>query len=327
MGSYKPTKLYEQEIHTITIPESVRLSGHPTPSLTAEAVSFLHKDGIIILDNAIAPSHLTAINAVLSPEAELIAAGPTHHFNFGRETRNMDQAPPPTKDLMFKDVWCNPFAAAVLAAVMGPQPVVHYANGNTALKGTGRQPVHSDCDFKHPIFFPHAYVININLVDVGEENGATEVWVGSHHVSTAESHVSDDGDGEGMLKIRDECLEERCRHSPPVRACTKKGSLVIRDLRLWHAGMPNLTNEPRVMLAFVAQPAWWEGRSKVLLPMSVKEMVEGWGEMRFEADWVDGDVDHKKLSSLNVDFDTGSEGLEKWREELGEWPEYVPRYY
>ena len=27
------------------------------------------------------------------------------------------------------------------------------------------------------------------------------------------------------------------------------GSIIIRDLRLWHAGMPNKTEEPRVMLA------------------------------------------------------------------------------
>jgi hypothetical protein len=49
----------------------------------------------------------------------------------------MDQAPSLTAELMFKDVWCNPFAAAVLSAVLGPKPVIHYANGNTALKATG----------------------------------------------------------------------------------------------------------------------------------------------------------------------------------------------
>jgi hypothetical protein len=72
-----------------------------------------------------------------------------HHFNFGEETCNMDQAPPPTKELMFKDVWCNPFAAAVLAAVVGPKLVVHYANGNTALKATGWQLVQYHCEFQH----------------------------------------------------------------------------------------------------------------------------------------------------------------------------------
>jgi hypothetical protein len=71
--------------------------------------------------------------------------------------------------------------------------------------------------------------------------------------------------------------------------------MIIRDLRLWYAGMPNKTDEPRVM--FVAQPAWFQAGSKVLLPKSVKAMVESWSdELQFDAEWADGEVDHKKLS-------------------------------
>jgi len=327
MGSYSP--LYDQTIHTIHIPEDVRQSGKPTPELIAEGAAFLHKDGIIILDNAIDTDHIDALNAKLSPEAFEIANDPDHHFNFGKQTRNMDQAPPPTKSLMFKDVWCNPFAAAILAAVLGPQPVVHYANGNTALKAppTGRQPVHSDCEFRHPAYFPFAHVININLVDTSPENGSTEFWPGSHHVSVNEAHnlVSEHED---QLTIKTELVEQRRRHSPPFQACTKRGSLIIRDLRLWHAGMPNLTDEPRVMLAFVVQPAWYQGRSKIQLPLAVKDLVESWSdELQYDVDWVDGEVEHKKLSSDGVDFDTRSPVLEKYREELSKWPEYVPRWY
>ncbi|EXJ81952.1 hypothetical protein A1O1_08019 [Capronia coronata CBS 617.96] len=327
MGSYS-TPIYDQEIHTIHIPEDVRKSGQPSLELVAEAAAFLHKDGIIVLDNAIDTAHLDTLNSKLAPEAFEIANDPDHHFNFGKNTRNMDQAPPPTKALMFKDVWCNPFAAAVLAALLGPRPVIHYANGNTALKATaeGRQPVHSDCEFAHPAYFPFAYVVNINLVDVTAQNGGTEVWVGSHHVSVQEAH--DRQPGEEALTIRPELLEQRRKHSPPIQACTKRGSLVIRDLRLWHAGMPNLTEEPRVMLAFVASPAWWQGRSRIVLPLDVKDMVESWSEeLTFPAKYVDGEVDHKKLSSSDVDFDSGSDVLGRYRTELSRWPDYVPRWY
>ncbi|OAP61006.1 hypothetical protein AYL99_06010 [Fonsecaea erecta] len=333
MGSYTP--LHDQEVHTIHIPEEVRRSGKPTLDLIAEGAAFLHKDGIVVLDNAIDPEHLDTLNAKLAPEALEIAADPDHHFNFGKHTRNMDQAPPPTKALMFKDVWCNPFAAAILAAVLGPRPVIHYANGNTALKAPahGRQPVHSDCEFAHPAYFPFAYVININLVDVTPENGGTEVWVGSHHVSVHEAHnrsPRDEADGgeEGLLTIKPGPLEQRRTHSPPVQVSTKKGSLILRDLRLWHAGMPNLTDDPRIMLAFVASPAWWQGRSKIQLPLEVKDMVESWGaEMAYAADWVAGEVDHKKLRSAGVDFDGNSAVLERFRKELSAWPEYRPRWY
>ena len=238
MGSYSQAPVYDQDIHAIEIPEDVRRSGKPTSDIIAEGVSFLHKDGIIILNNAIDVAHVDALNAKLSPEALEIANDPDHHFNFGKRTRNMDQAPPPTKELMFKDVWCNPFAAAILAATLGPRPVIHYANGNTALKASpeGRQPVHSDCEFAHPAYFPFAHVVNINLVDTSAQNGGTEFWPGSHHVSTHEDHHRSD-DIEATLSIRPELLEERRRHSPPIQASTKRGSMIIRDLRLWHAGM------------------------------------------------------------------------------------------
>jgi hypothetical protein len=311
-------QVHDQQIHTIHIPESVRQSGITTNELIAEAIAFLHHDGIVVLENAIDPAHLDTLNAILSKEALEIAADPDHHFNFGKETRNMDQAPPPRRDLMFKDVWCNPFAAAILAGMLGPRPVVHYANGNTALRATGRQPVHSDCESAHPMF-PFAMVVNINLVDTSAENGATEVWVGSHHVSTVDEHVP------GLLDIKKSIVEERRKHSPPIQASTKKGSLIIRDLRLWHAGMPNKTDEPRVMLAFVVQPTWFQGKSKVKLPIDVKDMVQSW-ELEFDAEWVD-EVDHKKISSAEVDFGSKSEVLERYEEELAHKPMYYTKSY
>ena len=92
--------------------------------------------------------------------------------------------------------------------------------------------------------------------------------------------------------------------------------------------MPNLTDEPRIMLAFVAQPAWWQATCKVILPQHVKEMVESWSdELQFDAEYVEGEVDHKKLSSEGLDIDTKSPVLLKYRKELSRWPEYRLRYY
>lgn len=313
MGSIE-TQLYDQEIHKVIIPEDIRKSGKVSNEVIAEGVAFLYRDGIVVLENAIDTAHLDTLNALLSKEAIEIAQDPDHQFNFGKESRNMAQAPPPRRDLMFKDVWCNPFAAAILAAILGPRPVVHYANGNTALKATGRQPVHSDCQFKHPNF-PFAMVVNINLVDTSPENGATELWLGSHHCSTPDDHVVD-GSGESLFQIKKDHVEARRKHSPPIQTSTKKGSLIIRDLRLWHAGLPNKTDEPRVMLAFVVEPAWYQGKGLVKLPNSVNDLVQSWSdELQFAADWVD-EVDYKKIRPSATNFDTGSSALEKYQKEL-----------
>lgn len=131
------TQPYDQEIHRVIIAESIRKSGKAINAIIAEGIAFLYRDGIVVLENAIDTANLDILNALLSKEAIEIAQDPDHHFNFGKETRNMDQAPPPRRDLMFKDVWCNPFAVAILSAILGPRPIVHYANGNTALKATG----------------------------------------------------------------------------------------------------------------------------------------------------------------------------------------------
>lgn len=50
-------------------------------------------------------------------------------------------------------------------------------------------------------------------------------------------------------RIREDLLEQRRQARGPSQPVVEKGSIVIRDLRLWHAGMPNMTEEVRVMLA------------------------------------------------------------------------------
>ena len=297
------------EVHVVHIPDESRHLGLITPEILAEAVTYLHRDGILILENAIEPSHLETLQALLEPEAEEIARDPNHHFNFGTATRNMDQAPPLLPELMFQDVWANSMAVAILSAVMGPKLVCHYANGNTALKAEGRQPVHSDIDKPHPSY-PFAYAINIPLCGTSAINGSTEVWLGSHHDSNVDQHVV--GHGESGLIIKSELLTERRKSSPPIQPSTKRGSLILRDIRLWHAGMPNRTDKPRIMLAFVVQPKWFQAPSKVLLPLRAKSLVEQWEAatgLEYAAQWVNGDVDHRKVNSEEVDFSTRNQSL------------------
>ncbi|KAM0708879.1 hypothetical protein Q7P35_002915 [Cladosporium inversicolor] len=293
----------EHGVQTISLPDSARESGVLSPELMAEALTFLHRDGIIILANAIDTKHLDALQAILGPEAEQVAQDPDHHFNFGKETRNMDQAPPLAPELMYQDIWANPLAVAILKNVMGPELVCHYANGNTALQATGRQPVHSDIHTAHPLF-PFAYAINIPLCDVSADNGSTEIWPGSHRDSNIDQHRGE-GSGEGHLTIKHSLIEERRKNCPPVQPSSRKGSLIIRDIRLWHAGMPNRTAAPRIMLAFVAQPKWFQAPSKVLLPEKARNIVEAWQRetgLEYAVQWVEGDVDHRKVTSDEVDF-------------------------
>lgn len=110
-----------------------------------------------------------------------------------------------------------------------------------------RQPVHSDADFAHPNH-PFALVFNVGLVDMEPQNGSTEVWLGTHLNASLQDQEGAHGE-RASGRIKKDLLEARRIVSPPIQPTIPKGSIVVRDLRLWHAGMPNLSNEIRVMLA------------------------------------------------------------------------------
>jgi hypothetical protein len=79
---------------------------------------------------------------------------------------------------MFETIWANPFTAAISAAILGPNPRVHFANRNAALpNATGRQTAHADLGSDH-LRFPFRLVANFFLVDTNYENGS-KIWVGT----------------------------------------------------------------------------------------------------------------------------------------------------
>lgn len=110
-----------------------------------------------------------------------------------------------------------------------------------------RQPVHSDADFAHPSH-PFALVVNVPLIEMTPRNGSTEVWLGTHNGYGLDAQEGLHGE-RASGRIKAALLEERRRISPPIQPTIPKGSIVVRDLRLWHAGMPNYSNDIRVMLA------------------------------------------------------------------------------
>jgi len=94
---------------------------------------------------------------------------------------------------------------------------------------------------------PFAMTVNIPFVDTSVNNGATEFWLGTH--LRGNKGIKDpvlDGPW-----IAPEYLERRRAECPPIRPAISKGSLLIRDMRLWHAGIANETANPRIMLALV----------------------------------------------------------------------------
>jgi ectoine hydroxylase-related dioxygenase (phytanoyl-CoA dioxygenase family) len=260
-----------------------------------EALEALHRDGVLVLNNAISTTHLDALNSRMVPEAQTLYDRSTTHHNFGLGTGNIQQDAVVDPAYVFPDIIANPFATAITECMVGPNPHLRFQSANTAFKAEKRQPVHVDVHFDFPKM-PFGFCINVNLIDVDPEHGSTEMWLGSHLDTSWQAEVEKSGS-----VIPSDILERRRKISPPVQPILPKGSLIVRDLRLWHAGMPNRTDDVRVMLVTIHFPAWYRTKQTLLLPESLKGKIE-WGNLVPCVEWVKDDYDYLQ-GQHDHDFD------------------------
>lgn len=84
---------------------------------------------------------------------------------------------------LFPEVYANKHGARIVSSILGPRPEVHFIRSNTLLPSAEeRQLVHADIRFEHPEH-PFAVAFNTCLIDVGPENGTTELWVGTQNTN------------------------------------------------------------------------------------------------------------------------------------------------
>jgi ectoine hydroxylase-related dioxygenase (phytanoyl-CoA dioxygenase family) len=218
----------------------------------------MHHDGIIVLRDLIDPAHLDALDVHMVKEAKMgLEAGVKMNQGAG----NIQQGPPFTPtNLFFDDIYCNKILHHAVSLYLGKGAKWNLVTGNTALpQSTKRQPVHSDADFQHPDC-PFYCVANIPLITSEVATGATEIWLGGQHRGNVENQA------EGALSIREDLVEARRKVQPPVQPTVPKGSIMLRDLRLWHAGMPNPSDQFRCMVALGFAAPWYHNLTRFRVP-------------------------------------------------------------
>ena len=217
------------------------------------AVTALLADGYVVIDDVIDHAHLDRLQERMIRDLEKIRALPPvpHNFVWG----NIQQTPPPDAGLVFRDVMANPFVCQVTRAVLGSGAFNNTLTGNTNVPGSGLQPVHVDdgqlwpnLSVAHP---PARLVVNVPLSGTTEENGAIELWPGTH-LDTLMVIGNN-------IRVPEEHVEARRAVRGPLRGCTRKGAVLIRDMRLWHRGTPNRGAAPRFMIAMI-HTVWWYRR-------------------------------------------------------------------
>ena len=221
-----------------TTDTDVESFGLDLPAL-AVALREMRDAGLTIVENAL-PLHV--IENLRAAYDALLESSPDGRVqNTSGEQHLQMQLPiqPPFSDPL---VVTHPAVRQVAGTLLGESFTCCYYNSNTALPGSSFQRVHRDTS---PLFGTEVgvatptvgIVVNIPLIDFTLENGSTEVWPGTHLIVDQPDETA--------------TLDERVAPLASARVNVKAGSIVLRDLRVWHRGVPNRSAHQRTMLAIV----------------------------------------------------------------------------
>jgi len=107
--------------------------------------------------------------------------------------------------------------------------------------------------------------------------------------------------GDPNTFVLPEVVEARRKVRPPVQPVCDKGDIMLRDLRTWHAGMPNESDDYRIMLALGYRAQWFPNhtlRSKLPLSQGNFFMKHGGQPVEFRADLLPDDSEFGILNDV-----------------------------
>ena len=251
------------------------------------AVNAIRVEGYIILENIISHEHLDLLRERMDSDSQILIKAEKWGGVDGLKG-HLQQSPPPFTPYVFRDIVANPYIIQVTKALLGEGVYNNFYSGNTNCPGSRTQPLHRDNDHlwqNQEIAHPTAeVVINISPQETTEENGSVELWPGSHlDVSGRWIDAKQEG--------------ERRKIALPIRGSAKKGSALIRDIRLWHRGVPNHSDSPRHMIAMIHR-SWWLRPGRCLKYKAGCETEFQNSDLNPNAEFVDTDIDYL----LNPEF-------------------------
>ena len=288
----------------IALSDEERARQQLTPAHLDAALEAIRRDGLVILEQAVPTDVLASLRTRMDEDTEALLAFQAARGGNPRARGHLQQGPPPFAPYVSLGVTANPFAIAVSKHILGEGAYLAFYNGNTNLPGSVYQAVHLD----QPHLWspahgdaapPYSLIVNISPMDCHAGNGAVELWPGSHRVMDAYegNHVPPD------------LLEARRPHSPPVRGETRAGDITIRDSRLWHRGVPNLSDEARHMVASIHAAPWYQRRRQLEFGEDCRSLLEA-VDFDFNAAYTDAPIDYLFGPTREIYDRTGP-----WRED------------
>ncbi|MDP6503551.1 MAG: phytanoyl-CoA dioxygenase family protein [Planctomycetota bacterium] len=224
------------------------------------AVEQVRGNGCVVFESVIEPNLLQELREEFA--AEFLGYISKTESNRGPNRYQMHL--PFRLPFCHESVIANPLVLPVIRSLLNEDCICQYFASDTPLPGSEYQKVHMDYqhlfpDIPHQPISAYGLVLNLPLVDFTEQNGAVEIWPGGSHLIAP---------GVDIQRLAESMYSKRL--------LMPAGSLLLRDMRMWHRGTPNESDEPRPNLAFIYARNWLGTRyPKIRIP---KETYDGLSE-------------------------------------------------
>ena len=235
------------------------------PTETRKAANIFHRDGFTIIQSALTADQLvmaqSGADRVITQQMKQIPLDQANRgyarYSFGSQVHHPEWA----------QLIDNPSILPILEAIWNnPDFVCSGAGGDYSTPGAEIQPLHSDLgDFFNDSLglvtvkdIPTPFiVVNYLMVEFTQMNGATRFVPGTHRTRTPIP-----------------TLEEEPERFKQSFICAPAGTALVRDVRCWHGGNPNISNQIRPMLGIGYFAPWYrDSRFEPRLPLQLHQTL------------------------------------------------------
>lgn len=290
------------------------------PSDVALATEIFHRDGFVVVKNVLDPEQLAfmqggcerVVRDIMTMDKHRRGNRGSHRYSFGSASR--------TGQLLHHPEWAMlvdlPTVTPIVTAIFGaPTYMCRGAAGDFCLPGAVEyQRLHSDMGDRRQVgdrvagsFHDHrgmltyrdlpvpSVVCNFLMVDFTPLNGPTRQIPGTQHSRDPIPTINNEPQ---WMKLSTVC---------PAPA----GSVLIRDIRAWHGGTPNLSDHVRSIPNVEYWAPWYREPTYKCMPRDIFEQL----------------TDHGKNLCEYIVADPGAELDVGYRRDLGKTPRLLRREF